>query len=142
MSAQGLEVIDHTVQLTHEWINELAGMLGWDDHKQVLMLLRSTLTTLRDLLGHDEAAQLSAQLPILLRGIYYEGWHPSKTPIKMRSKDKFIERISDKLQDDLDYSGEADISRVLQLLETRISKGEIDDVKQGLPAHIRAIWPE
>lgn len=141
MSVQGLEVIDHTVQLTHKWINELADQLGWRDKKQVLMLLRSTLTTLRDMLGHDEAAQLAAQLPILIRGIYYEGWRPVDTPIKLRSKEAFVERVTKKLQDDFDFFGEEDIARVFQFLNTRISAGEIKDVRQSLPSKIRAIWP-
>lgn len=43
MSSQGLEVIDHTVQLTHEWINELAARLEWTSHRDVLRLLRVTI---------------------------------------------------------------------------------------------------
>ena len=73
MSAQGLEMIDHTVQETHEWLNDLAEQLGWPDKRQVLHLLRVTLAEIRDCLPHDEAAHLSAQLPVLIRGIYYEG---------------------------------------------------------------------
>ncbi|WP_156477437.1 hypothetical protein [Falsihalocynthiibacter arcticus] len=34
MSAQGLEVIDHTVQLTHEWINELRDRLAWEQQSR------------------------------------------------------------------------------------------------------------
>ena len=31
MSAVGLESIDHTVQLTHIWINDLDARLGWEN---------------------------------------------------------------------------------------------------------------
>jgi uncharacterized protein (DUF2267 family) len=51
MSAQGLEVIDHTVHLTHEWINELADCLDWTSARDVLRLMRSTLHAIRDHLG-------------------------------------------------------------------------------------------
>ena len=51
MSAQGLEVIDHTVQLTHEWINEVRDRLGWSSSRDAMRLLRVTLVQLRDHLG-------------------------------------------------------------------------------------------
>jgi uncharacterized protein (DUF2267 family) len=142
MSAKGLEVIDHTVQLTHEWINELATRLDWGDSRQVLHLLRATLAGLRDHLSHDEAAQLAAQLPILIRGMFYEGWRPSATPLKDRSKETFVARIGENLGSDLEYRGEQDISEVLGFLSGRITAGEIADVLSALPAHIRELWPE
>ncbi|MGO4910362.1 DUF2267 domain-containing protein [Pseudorhodobacter sp. W20_MBD10_FR17] len=80
MSAQGLEVIDHTVQLTHEWINELRERLDWSSSRDALRLLRITLVQIRNHLGHDEVAQLSAQMPLLIRGMFFEGWQPSHTP--------------------------------------------------------------
>ena len=142
MSKQGLEVIDHTVQLTHEWINELSERLDWSNHRGVFHLFRLTLTSLRDLLSHNEAAQLSAQLPILIRGVFYEGWRPSDTPLKDRSKSAFIERIEAKLQEYPEYRGEQDIYTVFKLLNARISEGEIKDVRYSLPASIRDHWPD
>lgn len=140
MSKQGLEVIDHTVQLTHEWINELAERLEWSNHRNVFHLLRLTLTGLRDLLGHDEAAQLSAQLPILIRGIYYEGWRPSDTPLKDKQKSAFVDRIDAILSGYPEYRGEQDIYSVLKLLNAKISEGEIKDIRSALPASIRDFW--
>ena len=141
MSNQGLEVIDHTVQLTHEWINELAERLEWSNHRNVFHLLRLTLTGLRDLLGHNEAAQLSAQLPILIRGVFYEGWRPSDTPLKGQQKSSFIERIDVKINDYPEYRGEQDIQTVFKLLNARISEGEITDIRSTLPDSIRDFWP-
>jgi len=141
MSKQGLEVIDHTVQLTHEWINELADRLDWSNQRGVFHLLRATLTNLRDLLGHNEAAQLSAQFPILIRGVFYEGWRPSDTPLKDRNKDSFIARIDADIREYPEYRGEEDIYTVFAVLNSRISEGEIQDVRNSLPSSIRDIWP-
>lgn len=85
MSAQGLEVIDHTVQLTHEWINELRERLDWFSSQDALRLLRVTLQQIRDHISHEEVAQLSAQMPLLIRGMFFEGWRPSHTPVKDRA---------------------------------------------------------
>ena len=141
MSKQGLEVIDHTVQLTHEWVNELAERLDWTNHRNVFHLLRLTITGLRDILGHNEAAQLSAQLPILIRGVYYEGWRPSDTPLKDQNKSTFVDRINVKLDGYPEYRGEEDIHTVFELLNGRISEGEIEDIRSALPASFRDFWP-
>jgi uncharacterized protein (DUF2267 family) len=127
MSSKGLEVIDHSVQLTHEWINELGDRLDWPDQKQVLQLLRTVLT---------------AQLPILVRGMYYEGWRPAKTPDADRSKESFIARIEKHFTMDLNFSAEDDIACVFRFLNGKVSPGEISDVRNALPPKIRELWPE
>ena len=139
LSTQGLEVIDHTVQLTHEWINDLAERLDWADKRQVLMLLRSTLTALRDLLSVNEAAQMSAQLPLLIRGLFYENWAPASRA--ERTAAAFVARVSERLEMDAEYRGEEDITEVFHLLSARISEGEVADIRQSLPADIRRLWP-
>ena len=141
MSAQGLQVIDHTVQLTHEWIKELVERLDWTSPKDALRLMRVTLAAVRDHLGHDESAQLAAQLPLLIRGMYYEGWRPSETPVKQRDRASFVMRIEGEVGEVLDYRGPEDISTVFKLLNARISRGEIDDVRSRLPDAIRSMWP-
>lgn len=72
MSAVGLESIDHTVHVTHAWINELDRLLRWDNKHRSYRLLRTTLQTLRDWLPTPEIANFAAQLPELLRGVFYE----------------------------------------------------------------------
>lgn len=141
MSAQGLEVIDHTVLLTHEWINDLRDRLGWESSRDALRLLRVTLAQVRDHLGHEELAQLSAQMPLLIRGMFYEGWSPSHTPLHERSIEQFMAPIEAKFSDVRDWRGRQSVSAVFQTLNEKISDGEIDDVRAGLPQAIRDIWP-
>ena len=142
MSAKGLEVIDHTVQLTHEWINELTERLDWSSQKDALRLLRVTLHQIRDHLLVDEVAQLAAQLPLLIRGMYFEGWVPKNTPIKQRHVKDFISNIEQHVGNVADYRGHEDIQKVFMLINARISRGEISDVRASLPEEIRSLWPE
>jgi uncharacterized protein (DUF2267 family) len=72
-----LSIIERSVEKAHVWLDEVAGQLGTDDHRQAYRVLRAYLHALRDRPTVDEAAQLAAQLPALIRGIYYEGWTPS-----------------------------------------------------------------
>lgn len=142
MSAKGLQVIDHTVQQTHEWINELTGRLDWSSPHDALRLLRVTLHQVRDHLAADEIAQLSAQLPLLIRGMFFEGWVPSHSPVKQRHAEPFIAEIERHVGNVLEYRGPEDIGTVFKLLNARISRGEVADVRANLPSSIRALWPE
>lgn len=141
MSAKGLEVLDHTVQVTHEWINELNHRLGWSSPHDALRLLRVTLTEIRDHLGHDELVQFAAQMPLLIRGMYYEGWKHARTPVRDRKVDHFVAAIEEKIGGVQDYRGREDISTVFEFINARISAGEVADVRAGLPTEIRALWP-
>jgi uncharacterized protein (DUF2267 family) len=142
MSAQGLEVIDHNVQLTHEWINDLRGRLAWTSSRDTLRLLRATLAQIRDHLGHNEVAQLSAQLPLLIRGMFFEGWQPAHTPVHDRALDHFVAAIAADIGEVTGWRGSEDIKIVMRFLSTKISAGEIADIKAGLPMAIRHLWPD
>ncbi len=141
MSTVGLESIDHTVQLTHLWINDLDTRLGWENKHRSYRLLRSVLQALRDWLPVNEAVKLGAQLPALLRGIYYEHWRPATTPVKERHKVDFIARIDDAFKTDPIIVTSDAVTAVFELLSDKIAAGEIADVRHVLPADLRALWP-
>ncbi len=142
MSATGLEVLDRTWQKTHEWVNELRDRLGWSSDRDTLRLLRVTLHQIRDRIHVNETAQLSAQLPIMIRGMLFEGWQPHLVPLSGRRAIDFIEAIEQHVGDMGEYRGEEDIVTVLKLLNARISIGQVNDIRGNLPEDIRALWPE
>ena len=141
MTAQGLDVIDHSVHLTHEWINELAARLGWSSKRSTLRLMRITLHRIRDHLQVDEVAQVSAQLPIMVRGFFFEGWVPKHTPIRERHASDFIAFIAGQMSDAEEFRGQDDLKCVFDLLNARISRGEVEDIRANLPAALRDMWP-
>jgi uncharacterized protein (DUF2267 family) len=141
MSTVGLESIDHTVQLTHIWINDLDSRLGWENKHRSYRLLRTVLQALRDWLPVNEAVGLGPQLPELLRGVYYEHWRPNRTPVKHRKKAEFLARIADAFRSDPISSTSDAVMAVFELLSDKIAAGEIEDVRHELPSDIRALWP-
>lgn len=140
MSTTGLDVFDTTVHKTNHWLNNLENLLGWDDKHKAYLALRSTLQALRDRLTVEEVAQLGAQLPMLIRGFYYEGWDPTHTPQRIRDREQFLLRIKQQFRGD-EINPEGVARAVFALLEHRITEGEIEDVKNILPAEIRDLWP-
>ncbi len=93
MSATGIDAFDTTIQKTHIWLDDLMQELCFQDRQIAYLAMRATLHALRDRLTVDEVAQLAAQLPMLVRGFYYEGWDPSGKPLRDRRKEQFLERI-------------------------------------------------
>jgi len=142
MSPVGLEGLDHTVQLTHIWINELDDRLGWNNKPRSYRLLKAVLHALRDWLQLNEAADFAAQLPTLLRGAYYEQWRPAATPVKHRTKADFLAQVEDSFKPDPLVQPSQAVIAVFELLSKKISRGEIDDVRRALPEELRNLWPE
>jgi uncharacterized protein (DUF2267 family) len=142
MSAQGLERLDHTVQLTHIWINELDARLQWNNKPRSYRLLKAVLHALRDSLQVNEAVDLGAQLPGLLRGAYYEQWRPSTTPVKSRDVEEFLRRVNEHFRRDPLPEPSQAVMTVFQLLSKKITEGEIEDVRGCMPEAVRNIWPE
>ncbi len=140
MSATGLRVFDHTLQETNIWLKELMEDLG-PDRQRAYDALRATLHTLRDRLTVEEATDLGAQLPMLVRGIYYEGWNPAKTPEKLRSREEFLSRVNDHLQNVRPMNAEEAARAVFKVLARHVSAGETRQVQAMLPGDIRTLWP-
>jgi len=99
MAATGIEAFDRAAQRANEWLNDLATELGKDeDRAYAYRVLRSYLHVLRDRVTPDEAVHFASQLPLLLKGVFYDGWHPSTTPETYRDADTFLARLVDRGQ--------------------------------------------
>ena len=140
MSTTGLDVFDRTVHKTNVWLNDVMKALNCPDRHEAYLALRATLHALRDRLTIDEAAQLAAQLPILIRGFYYEGWDPTAKPLKERHRDEFLAHIQQELEP-YGIDPEEVARAVFLVLANRITEGEIEDVEHVLPREIRDLWP-
>jgi uncharacterized protein (DUF2267 family) len=136
----GLDVFDTTVHKTHTWLHEIMQELGWEDRHKAYLGLRITLHALRDRLSVEETAQLGAQLPMLIRGLYYEGWNPTGKPEKVRHKTAFLAPIRDHFKDDWHVDPEEIARAVLKVLTQHVSEGEIADIKHCLPTELRELW--
>jgi uncharacterized protein (DUF2267 family) len=141
MSTTELEVFDKTVQTTNAWLKEIMEVTGPDRHR-AYRVLAAVLHALRDRLTVDEAAQLGAQLPILVRGLYYDQWHhPAGKPERLRHKQEFLAEVAAELDDIKPINPEQATRAVFSVLERHIAPGEIEDIKATLPSQLRELWP-
>jgi uncharacterized protein (DUF2267 family) len=114
--------------------------LHWHDRRKAYLAMRATLHALRDRLTVEEVAQLAAQLPMLIRGFYYEGWDPTGKPLKIRDKEEFLGLVEQELRGSERIDPERVARAVFKVLSDRVTEGEIEDVKHLLPAEIRELW--
>jgi uncharacterized protein (DUF2267 family) len=140
MSASGLKVFDETLQVTNSWLKDLMEMLYTDDRQLAYCGLRAVLHALRDELEPEMAVHLAAQLPMLVRGFYYEGWKPSRTPTPNRHLDAFYQAIRTEMRGHPEVQADRLMGAVFDLLASRIDAGEVRKVARSLPREIRDLW--
>jgi uncharacterized protein (DUF2267 family) len=135
-----MAAFDSTLHTTNVWLNEIDERMGWIDRHRSYHALRAVLHALRDRLTVEAAAALAAQLPLLVRGLYYEGWHPAGKPLKERKKEEFLAHIARAFRDD-PVDAEAVTRAVFGVLARHVSAGEVEAISRLLPPEIRALWP-
>jgi uncharacterized protein (DUF2267 family) len=142
MATTGLEVFDRTVHATNTWLHELTSRMGWEDRHAGWRLLRAVLHAIRDRLAPDEAAQFAAQMPLLVRGMYYEGWRPSGARETPRTPEAFLAPVAEAFSDDRSFDAEAAFRETLAVIRMHVSAGEVEDLRRAMPAELRGLWDE
>jgi len=135
-------VFETTLQKTNVWLREISDFLHWNDYQKAYHGLRAVLHTLRDRLPVPEAAHLGAQLPMLIRGIYYEDWRPAATPVKTKTTQEFYDIVKEHFKADQNVNPMRLTTAVMEVLAANLSLGEVEKLRGIMPLHLREIWPE
>lgn len=141
MTQTSVTSLENALHTTNIWLKELMEELGWEDRQRSYLALRVVLHALRDRLTVAEVADLGAQLPMLIRGLYYEGWQPADKTAKARKKDEFLFPVAEAFRDEPEVYAEDVARAVFRLLQTHVSAGEVADVKGIVQAEVRSLWP-
>lgn len=129
-----------TIENTGRWIDDLLVEMGTSDARQAYSILRAVLHVLRDRLTVDEAVNLGAQLPVLVRGFYYDGWRPEGRPFKYRHKAEFLHRVAEAYRGLSVPEQELAVEAVFRVLSRHVTEGEIRHVREQLPEEVRDLW--
>lgn len=141
MSTNGLDSFDKTIQTTNIWLDEISDRIGPDRHL-AWRVLCTVLQQLRDRLPTDAAAHLGAQLPLLVRGGFYDGYRPSEQPADWRTAEEFVGAVSAGLQDVRRVDPFDATMAVFAVLSRHVSEGQVAKTRAALPKHIRELWAE
>jgi len=138
--SEHIEAFDTTVHKTNAWLSEIMLNMGWDSRHKAWMGLRAVLHELRDRLTVEEMASLGAQLPMLVRGMYFEGWHPRHERSRARKKEAFLARVAAAFPEDPELDPEDLVHVVFGVVSRHISAGEARHLERVLPREIADMW--
>ena len=140
MHPNTIELFSDTITKTGHWLDEVMLATGHMETRHAYTVLRAVLHVLRDRLTVNEAVNLGAQLPMLVRGFYYEGWRPVGKPVKHRHKAEFLHHVAEEYpgvgQDELERA----VRAVFKLLANHITAGELQHVRAQMPPELRELW--
>lgn len=137
-------VFDPAVTSANRWLQELAESLDLPPNAEprALHALRAGLHAIRDRLPANEVVDLGAQLPTLIRGLYYENWTRRHDPTQIRSRAEMIARVRRELGSEHRLDPVDVLRGVIHLLVEHVSAGEIHDVVATLPRSIASLWQD
>lgn len=137
----GVHVFDKMLAQANQWVLEVGEEMGNRDPQAAYHAMRGTFFALRDRLPTEDTAHLSAQLPTLLRGVFYDGYRAADKPVLM-NRGQFLQRARHEIGLAGDNDAERAVGAVLRVMERRLDKDEMDKVRRLMPKDIRALWPD
>ena len=140
MNVLDISTIQTTMDKSANWFENIQNEMNWDDPEKAYVGLRAVLHSLRDRVYPDEAIHLGSQLPMLIRGIYYEGWKYSDKPETIRDKEEFLDKIRNHYDNNTDIDPEKISKAVFSTLSKNISEGEMDHILNNLPKEWKDLW--
>jgi uncharacterized protein (DUF2267 family) len=137
MSRTGVPSLDHSIDKTNTWLAEIDAGFGSTDRRLAYRVLRAWLHTLRDRITVEVAGNFAAQLPELLRGVFYDGWNPARVPVKF-DREEYIARFARDARVHLDEVGTV-AALVTTVVRRHMSEGVVDEAISLLPPPIREL---
>jgi len=141
MSDTRVTALEHSIQQTNIWLKKLADEQDLGDRHHAYNALRAVLHVLRDRLTPEQAVHLGAQLPIVVRGVFYEGWRIYGTPTRERTVDDFVAQVDGYLPPQFPLDAKSVTRAVFDLLWTELDPGEVAKIVESLPIPLRNLWP-
>ena len=136
--ASQAHLFDKALAKTRHWLKEIELELGFNNPNDAYRALRAVLHAVRDRLPVNECAEFSSQLPVMITGMYYNGWTPKNKPLKTKNLEEFMDTVAAQLPKGLDPLRVT--LGIIRVLERHVSWGEIKDVRRNFPEHLRELW--
>lgn len=138
---KGPHTFDSTLQTANLWLREIDDRLLCEDRQTAYEALRAVLHVLRDRLPLEAVLGLSAQTPMLIRGLLLEGWRPQDGPSALRDPRAFGDAVADRLPPSFPASGVEAAEAVFGVLGEHLDPGEGRKIVAHLPEPLRTLWP-
>ncbi|MEQ8434784.1 MAG: DUF2267 domain-containing protein [Oceanicaulis sp.] len=143
MADTQVQTLEDAVHTTNIWLRDIEEAAGLKDRESAYRALRGVLLAIRERLPVEPASQLGAQLPTLIRGIYYEQFSPAHQPKTIRSKTEFLTLIAEEFDPVPELLGDPDraTQAVLSVVNKHIDPGEAQKARHMLNDDLKELWP-
>ena len=142
MNSERLQPFEATLQKTDQWMKDVMDELGPQDPQKAYRSLRAVLHALRDRLVPGEVTDMASEMPMLIRGLFLEGWKAKQPSGDVDNQEEFFAAVNEQLQVPADVGPEESTRAIFRVLERRISHGELGDVKSMLPKGLQSLWTD
>ncbi|BCL17142.1 DUF2267 domain-containing protein [Micromonospora sagamiensis] len=142
MANEPNSVFESSLDKTNLILKDIEQAYGWSKERrnQSFAALRTVLHLLRDRMPVQESVEFSAQLPVMVRGVYFDGWDPSNVPVKL-NRDDFLYEVRQGFPYETDGGPERVVQVVLDTLRRHVTQGEWDDVRATMPRDLARMIP-
>lgn len=137
-------------QDAHTYINELAHELEHpEEKKRVLQIWRAVMHTVRDRIQLGESFQVIDPLPMILKGIFVEGWKYTENPPlnyetleEMKTEVKNLQRRYGEEDFPWKKSTEEIITITIGSLKKFLQGNQVRQILDQMPKEIKTYMPE
>lgn len=128
---------DRNVHTSYEWLDYVAARID-GERRDAYHAMHAVLGALRDRMPVDAAVALASQMPLLVRGVFYDGYEPMRRPHRARAPQDFVAAVTAALAPAPRIDPQQAIDAVLAVLETHLERSVFDGLASVLPADLRA----
>lgn len=142
MAEQMISAFESSLDKTNVMLKEIESAYGWpkEQRNQSYAAMRTVLHLLRDRMPVGQSVEFAQQLPVLLRGVYFEGWQPENVPVKL-NRDDFLYEVRQGFPYDVEGGTQRVVQVVLDTLRRHVNQGEWEDVKSTMPRDLVQMIP-
>jgi uncharacterized protein (DUF2267 family) len=137
-----MQYLDNSVPKANEWVMDFMAELQINETGLARQLLSSTLHAMRDRLSFPDAEKLGAQLPLVMREHFHQGWSPGKDLLRSGSREEFFHRMRRYSRGPIPVEEERAVRAFYRVLSQRISEQDIEDIADILPEELQDLWEE
>ncbi len=141
MAVGSADTVNSTFEKAHPWLQDLAAAGHFRDEFQAYCGFCTVMHAVRDFLHADAAAHVGAQLPMLIREMYYDRWDPAAVTVAECTIPNFLEYVRLSLNPGCEIDPHTAVHAVFRLLDEKITLGELQNIRQVLPPELCELWP-
>lgn len=134
--------LDRAIQNTVLWLNDIQTELKWDSPDNVYSATKAVLQTIRDRLPVEEVVHLTANLPLVMKGMLMDGYDLAEKPAGIWTQDLFFELVEEyynPFKRNAIHPEDA-VRAVIRVLNRRMGGGEMCKFAATMPLEIKELF--